>query len=649
MLSASYDPADDKLRLRSVARLDSETYTRVKAAGFGWAPKQGCFFAVWRPDREDLALELAGEIGDEDTSLVERAEERAERFEEYSGKRENEAHRAHDAVAAIADNIPLGQPILVGHHSERRARKDAERIRNGMAKAVKLWDTSVYWTRRAAGALHHAKYKELPAVRHRRIKGLEADMRREVKHRSAALALVKAWSAEGLTPERARAIANFDGGTGIRAWSRLDDALTGRSDQAPADVMAAVVPESIAAHTRTVEHCERWISHITNRLAYERAMLGESGGIAAEKFPIEVGGRVLIHGKWMVVTRLNKTDGKLASVGVIGHWAKSASIELVTDYRAPEPGDAEKVAKASKLPPLVNYDAEGFHRCTSADWKRWQAAQVGHAKRIDATPEHGAHRARVAYYQGRYAGVFLTDAKVVERPMATVRTTDVVQARAELAPETDVPTLLETHDRRAAARERGAAREAEAAPFEALRQSVRAGVAVVSAPQLFPTPPALAARMADLAGIKDGDRVLEPSAGTGRLVRQLRERGARVTAVEIDGRLAERLRNDASGALVRCADFLRIAPEDLGGVEAVVMNPPFANAQDITHVKHAFTFVRPGGRLVALCANGPRQREELLPWVQTLGGTWEDLPEGTFASEGTWVRVALLVVDKGAQ
>ena len=36
-----------------------------------------------------------------------------------------------------ADNIPLGQPILIAHHSESHARKDAERSENGMHKTVK--------------------------------------------------------------------------------------------------------------------------------------------------------------------------------------------------------------------------------------------------------------------------------------------------------------------------------------------------------------------------------------------------------------------------------------------------------------------------------------------------------------------------------
>ena len=126
MMHATYSPDDNKLRLYPDSRLPRDTCERVKAAGFKWAPKQELFVApAWTPDREDLLIEFCGEIDDEDTSLVERAQERAERFEEYSDKREAEAHRAKAAVDAIADGIPLGQPILVGHHSERRARRHA--------------------------------------------------------------------------------------------------------------------------------------------------------------------------------------------------------------------------------------------------------------------------------------------------------------------------------------------------------------------------------------------------------------------------------------------------------------------------------------------------------------------------------------------
>ncbi|TXI88003.1 MAG: DUF3560 domain-containing protein, partial [Cupriavidus sp.] len=112
-LTATYSPEDNKLRLYASTRLDAETYAQVKAAGFSWAPRQQLFLApMWTPQREDLLLKLCGEIGDEDTSLVKRAEERAERFENYSEKRAKDAENAHKKVASIVEHIPFGQPIL---------------------------------------------------------------------------------------------------------------------------------------------------------------------------------------------------------------------------------------------------------------------------------------------------------------------------------------------------------------------------------------------------------------------------------------------------------------------------------------------------------------------------------------------------------
>jgi hypothetical protein len=54
--------------------------------------------------------------------------EKSARLEQRAEKKERAAEAKHAAAGRIADNIPLGQPILVGHHSEKRARRDADRI-----------------------------------------------------------------------------------------------------------------------------------------------------------------------------------------------------------------------------------------------------------------------------------------------------------------------------------------------------------------------------------------------------------------------------------------------------------------------------------------------------------------------------------------
>ena len=95
------------------------------------------------------------------------------------------------------------------------------------------------------------------------------------------------------------------------------------------------------------------------------------------------------------------------------------------------------------------------------------------------------------------------------------------------------------------------------------------------------------------------------------------------------------------------ADFLECTPEKygalaLGQYDRIVMNPPFDMGADIKHVEHAYEFLATGGRLVAIVANGPRQREEL----QGIATAWIDLPDDTFKEQGTSVRAAIVVLDK---
>jgi phospholipid N-methyltransferase len=177
-------------------------------------------------------------------------------------------------------------------------------------------------------------------------------------------------------------------------------------------------------------------------------------------------------------------------------------------------------------------------------------------------------------------------------------------------------------------------------PFERLAESLRSGVRVVTAPQLFPTPPDLARRVVELAGIRPGMTVLEPSAGTGTLVRAIREAvpGATIEAVELNRTLVDRLSRLTTS--VRCADFLSLNGE-LCLFDRIVMNPPFGQAEDIRHVEHALTKLKAGGQLVAIVANGPRQRAKLQP----LAMEWIDLPAGSFTEQGTAVNAAIVVIE----
>lgn len=284
--TATYSPEDNKLRLYATTRLDSETYAEAKRVGFRWAPKQELFYTHWSPAAEDWLIALAGEIGDEDKSLADRAAERAERFEGYSEKRAADADAAFNQVKEITNNIPLGQPILVGHHSEKRARKDAERIERGMQKAIKTWETSKYWEYRAKGVIQSADYKDRADVRARRIKKLEAENRKYKKNIDNCETLIKLWSSDKLTREKALQIANrldhasfcftlekyprtehtYEGMQSL--WSALEDGII--DHEQARDLTIPLKRRSIARNTRLYNHNAR-------RLNYEKAILEAQG------------------------------------------------------------------------------------------------------------------------------------------------------------------------------------------------------------------------------------------------------------------------------------------------------------------------------------------------------------------------------------
>ena len=75
---------------------------------------------------------------------------KAERYRTYAENAARRSAQAYRGGKELADSIPMGQPILVGHHSERRARRDAARIDGAMRRSVAESDKAAYWANRAA-------------------------------------------------------------------------------------------------------------------------------------------------------------------------------------------------------------------------------------------------------------------------------------------------------------------------------------------------------------------------------------------------------------------------------------------------------------------------------------------------------------------
>ncbi len=145
--------------------------------------------ASWRVKAAAEALRAAGfevEVQTDDTPRptaeveAERGERAADRADRFAGYAENAAGRSQAAEAnarRISDGIPFGQPILVGHHSEGRHRRDIARIDRGWERAAKEDRKAGHWSQRADTAEHSQQYRENIHVTLRRIGKLEADRR----------------------------------------------------------------------------------------------------------------------------------------------------------------------------------------------------------------------------------------------------------------------------------------------------------------------------------------------------------------------------------------------------------------------------------------------------------------------------------------
>jgi predicted RNA methylase len=112
----------------------------------------------------------------------------------------------------------------------------------------------------------------------------------------------------------------------------------------------------------------------------------------------------------------------------------------------------------------------------------------------------------------------------------------------------------------------------------------------VSLGQYF-TPPELAKRMAELVDLR-GKRVLEPSAGSGNLVRAALDAGAdEVCAIDVDPRnyagLWRRFGDNFRVEIPLERDFLALEPFDF---DVALMNPPWDDGQHWKHIAHALKF-----------------------------------------------------------
>ena len=445
--SATYSPEDNKLRLYPFSRLDEETYARVREAGFKWAPKQELFVApAWSCAREDLAIELAGEIEPEAMTLAERAQMKADRLDAIADRRAAQASAYARRADELSRAFEFGQPILVGHHSERKARKTQQAMHSAMDKASEAHKAIGYWHYRAEGVEAHANMKNDPRVRARRIETLLADLRDLQRRLNSAHKALEFWE-KVTNPEQIKQFLGRSDFHSYNLWSPVD-----RGEMTPEEARVAAMKG--ARSVIEGAYLRRWISHTLHRLAYEREMLGDVPRYAGEITPTLLQVFVRAHGADK--PKGSKVDDNLFTIECDAplplHIGDGKAVEMSADEWRDLMQSCAYVppTKIPAKPPILNFKAPSGsvsvvnpHRreaeelaqveVTKAEYAAINSEQRGtrlstcggFRVRIAPNPKHEGPR-----YLARWVAIYLTDQKPHEVP-ESVRDLDAAREAAE--------------------------------------------------------------------------------------------------------------------------------------------------------------------------------------------------------------------------
>lgn len=125
------------------------------------------------------------------------------------------------------------------------------------------------------------------------------------------------------------------------------------------------------------------------------------------------------------------------------------------------------------------------------------------------------------------------------------------------------------------------------------------GVSLSTKFDYFPTPQELCEKVQELAEIQANDTILEPSAGTGSLLKGLNKNN--IQCVELNPILAQILKTQGFKVCNKAFEDVK----SVSTFNKILMNPPFSNRLDAKHILDAFNnYLEQDGILVAIHSAG---------------------------------------------
>lgn len=168
--------------------------------------------------------------------------------------------------------------------------------------------------------------------------------------------------------------------------------------------------------------------------------------------------------------------------------------------------------------------------------------------------------------------------------------------------------------------------------------------------QFYETPEWIADMMAEDLYIQPDDRVLEPSAGKGRLINAV-HRLQPDTVVDCYEMMATNRKELGKLRNVRILGDDFMEREDREEYDAIIANPPFRRNQDIRHVMKMYGNLKEGGRMAIITGTHwtyaqDRESRDFREWINGKCTHRTELQNGQFRESGTDIGTVYMVIRK---
>ena len=168
--------------------------------------------------------------------------------------------------------------------------------------------------------------------------------------------------------------------------------------------------------------------------------------------------------------------------------------------------------------------------------------------------------------------------------------------------------------------------------------------------QFFATPDNVASRLVELACIEPDNRILEPSAGQGAIIKAIHREHPEVNVdyyelMDINRSFLEKLSN----CTLIGNNFITEPSTTL--YDRIIANPPFAKNQDIDHVSEMYRKLDDGGVLVSVMSNHWRKSSNkketaFSAFIQEVGADVYEIEAGAFKESGTNISACIVVITR---